>query len=695
MLISRSGARVFGLLVLLLVGGHSLVPSAEAQDRSVPRFGPLVSPDTVQTGPFDLGRLWSFARPPFDYFSERYQVSTDERGLQHARLGTVRFPGCSGALVSPQGLVLTAARCVRAGTGPDSLHTSSFYAEQQRDELELEGMPVERVMEVRDVTARVESLLTEDAGGEGDSSGTWRQAVEQVRRQLQGEAPDDHTVDVVRESGGMRYVAYYARRYEDVRLVFLPDPEVRVGAKMDDVLTYPQYTWDVAALRIYEDGMPLSTDTHFELRSQGARPGDAVFSVGYPDDTRRVETHHQIGFRRDVEYPDRRERLEAWTTHLKQYVDTAATHSGWAHRLATEQSTLKRVRAQLESLGSSYVTARLQRRDAEVRNESSRASEIMDELEALQTKKRTYAESYRAFSFLLHPSYSSATLRRALRAYGAMNDIPNESSGTRVEAVPAQPPALDAALLADHLEQMQAHVEDDSALVYTLDEFDAAAVVQNSVLSTPDEAQRALQNRQIPDDDPAIRIIASLYDRYAAFKDAWTTLRAQERALTDDLAEIRHRRVDRPVTLPQSRSLRISDGRIQGYPYNGTVAPPFTTFYGLYSRHLSPSSSQEDPLPRRWRTPSSTFDRATPLTTVSTTDLGSGAYGGPLLNASLQLVGIVVDGNVQSAAGDVLFLPRRMRAVSVDVRGVLEGLSSIYGAESLVQEMTRGSVSEQ
>jgi hypothetical protein len=59
------------------------------------------------------------------------------------------------------------------------------------------------------------------------------------------------------------------------------------------------------------------------------------------------------------------------------------------------------------------------------------------------------------------------------------------------------------------------------------------------------------------------------------------------------------------------------------------------------------------------------------------------------VNTSLELVGVVVDGNVQSAAGEYLFLPERMRTVAVDVRGAIEGLSSIYGAERLVQEMTR------
>jgi hypothetical protein len=688
---SGRSVRALGLVLLLLIGGASILPTAEAQDRSVPRFGPLVTPDTVQARLFDLGRLWSFARPPLDYFEEQYRVAADERGLQHARLGTVRLPGCSGALVSPQGLVLTAARCVRSDAGSESL-SASFYAEEQQQEREL-SLSAERVVEIRPVTMRVDSLMAEGTGAETDTSATWTGAVEQVERQLQAEAPSDHSVDVVREAGGTQYVAYHYRRYEDVRLVFLPDPEVRLGAQIDEVLTYPQYAWDVAALRIYEDGAPLATENHFELRSQGARPGDAVFAVGFPEATRRAETHHQLAFRRDVRHPDRVARLESWTAHLQQYVDTVTTRGQWEHRLREDRVALKYARAQLESLQNAYVMARLQRRDDAVRQGDDPAATLMNELENLQDEKRSDQDRYRAFSFLLHPTHSSATLRRALRAYEAMTDGSSSSAGTSLEAISDQPPALDAALLADHLHRLRTHLPADSALTRTLEQIDAAEVVQRSVLSASDAAQTAFQNRDLPEDDPALALVAAFYDQYAAFGEEWSALQGREQGLTDRLAQIRHRSVPHPIALPRSRALRIADGRIRGYPYNGTLAPPFTTFYGLYGRHVSSAVPAGSRLPERWRTPSSAFDRSVPLTTVSSTDLGGGAYGGPLLNSSLQLVGIVADGNVQSAAGDFLFLPRRMRTVSVDVRGVLEGLSSVYNAEALVQEMTGESVS--
>jgi hypothetical protein len=669
--------RLGGGLLLALGLCSALIPTAPAQDRSVPRFGPLVAPDTVQAGPSDFGRLWSVAAPPLDHVEETYDVRANERGLRHLRLGTVRLPDCSGAVVSPQGLVLTAARCVRSflptGKG-DSLRMEAFVAAEQEDERALDGLYAERVVGVETVTAQVE-----------------RDGRDAVQARLQEGAGANERVEIVPEAGGSRQVAYTYRRYEDVRLAFSPDRAVTTRGRLGQPLTYPQHAWDVAVLRIYADDSPLQTPEHLDVRTSGARPGDAVFAVGHPAETHRVETHHQLALRRDLQLPARLSTVNAWTEALHRYVDTTAQAGRWADRLAVARTTRHRLRAQLESLQSNYVMARLRARDRALQRSAAQgAAGLIDSLAVLQPEKRAHADPYRALSFLRHPDYSSATLRRAVRYAQASTGEERSSSALQeaLAAVPDQPPALDAALLADHLARVRKHLGGDTALTRILEQVGPPdSLVRTSVFADSAQLQARLRADDLPDDDPVRRLGAALADRYNDFQETWGALAEREAPLADSLARVRHRLSGRPAALPQDRALRVSDGRIQGYPYNGTLAPPFTTFYGLYGRHHARSANGPE-LPARWQTPVPPLERSTPLATVSSTDLGGGAHGGPLLTTSLELVGVVFDGNVQSAAAEYLFLPKRMRTVAVDVRGVIEGLSAVYEGERLVQEMT-------
>ncbi|MEF8940389.1 MAG: S46 family peptidase [Salinivenus sp.] len=674
-------SRLLGVL-LLLTGVALLGPDpAPAQDRSVPRFGPLVGPDTVEAGPHDVGRVWSFARPPLDYLAETYDVPADERGLQLVRRSTMRLPDCSGALVSSEGLLLTAARCVRSqlsSTAPESLRTAAFLARRPAQERPVEALYAEQVVEVEDVTGRVDSLA------QGTSA-----AAATLQKTMAEDLSPEQRVEVVPE--GDRYVAYTYRRYDDVRLVFLPDRSVTLSGALDQQLSYPQHAWDVAALRVYRDGTPLRAPEHFDLRTQGARPGDAVFAVGYPGDLMRTGSAEQGAFRRDVTLPARRASLRAWTDHLRTYTDTAAAAApSWADSLRSSRGGLKVVQARQEALENDYVQDRLEARDEQLRraaeDEGAEVGATLDSLAALQAEKRALADQYRGFSFLLRPAHTSATLRRAVRAYRAQQ-TGRDVSTDALRAVPEQPIALDAARLDDHRQRLRTHLGDDSLLVRGLRQAaPSPALVRQSVFSDPESALEAVQEGAFPSDDPALQVVSVLYEQYEAFVDAWTRLREREARLTDALARARHRMADRPVARPRSRSLRLADGRVQGYPYNGTLAAPFTTFYGLYGA-LHAGTDGSPAVPDRWATPPRALDRSTPLTTVSSTDL-VGAHGGPLLNASLQLVGIQTDGNVQSAGGAYLFLPDRMRTVSVDVRGLLEGLTSVYEADALVEELT-------
>jgi hypothetical protein len=133
--------------------------------------------------------------------------------------------------------------------------------------------------------------------------------------------------------------------------------------------------------------------------------------------------------------------------------------------------------------------------------------------------------------------------------------------------------------------------------------------------------------------------------------------------------------------------LRIADGLVTPYEYNGTVAPVYTTFWGLYDHYYSYGRETEWDLPERWLDPPATFDLSTPLNFISTADIIGGNSGSPVVNSELELVGVAFDGNIESLPGDYIYLPDRNRAISVDVRGMLEALEEIYGAARLVEEL--------
>ncbi len=80
----------------------------------------------------------------------------------------------------------------------------------------------------------------------------------------------------------------------------------------------------------------------------------------------------------------------------------------------------------------------------------------------------------------------------------------------------------------------------------------------------------------------------------------------------------------------------------------------------------------------------------TPLNFVSTADIIGGNSGSPVVNRQNQVVGLIFDGNIQSLVLDFGYDDRQARAVAVDSRGIVEALRSIYHADRLVEELTKG-----
>jgi hypothetical protein len=134
-------------------------------------------------------------------------------------------------------------------------------------------------------------------------------------------------------------------------------------------------------------------------------------------------------------------------------------------------------------------------------------------------------------------------------------------------------------------------------------------------------------------------------------------------------------------------TLRLSYGTVKGFPYNGTIAPPITTFYGLYDRAASFGNKPPFDLTPKEVAAQSKLDLSTPLDFVSTGDIIGGNSGSPVVNRDGELVGLIFDGNIESLAGDFVYDGTKNRAVAVHSSGMIEGLRKLYGADTLADEL--------
>ncbi|MCH6574796.1 MAG: S46 family peptidase [Bacteroidetes bacterium] len=136
-------------------------------------------------------------------------------------------------------------------------------------------------------------------------------------------------------------------------------------------------------------------------------------------------------------------------------------------------------------------------------------------------------------------------------------------------------------------------------------------------------------------------------------------------------------------------TLRLADGVVKGYNYNGTRAPYKTTFYGSLDRYYSNDKKFPFNLPDYWEELPEEFDLSTPLNFVSTNDIVGGNSGSPVININAEIVGLAFDGNIESLPARYIYTTEANRTVSVSAQGMIEAIRDLYKATRLSEEILR------
>jgi len=676
---------------------------AQAQDIKI---------DTVKAGAFDMGKMWTFDTPPAEYFKTTYNFTPDEKWFEKARLSALRFATyCSASFVSENGLVMTNHHCARESgvavqkKGEDFL-ANGFYAAKPGDERRVPDLFVDQLVKIEDISERIRKI--EDQGESVTERVKLRdQAFETIKKEYQSkEGWQGLEIETVSFYSGGRYSLYGFKRYNDVRVVFMPELQMGFFGGDADNFTYPRYNLDCSFFRVYnDDGKPLHTDNYYKFNTDGVKDGEPVFVVGNPGSTGRLRTVDELEFDRDLVMPFTLQLLRNRSLALQDYNKTAKSDS-ILNEIFSYENSYKAYAGRLEGLRDPILMAR--KRDFEntfkkaVRENPKLASnygmwdDISENVRILRTVRNdisimqpnplsrgellAFAQQLVDFATLAQTNPDrAATLKGTLKAFK-----------------PAIP-SLEEAYLTAHFEEAMTFLgkQDEYvkiALNGKMPKEAAAAALRNTKLSDDAYVNKLLDGGATAiaaSEDPLIMLAIISQPRFmdaaTAARDANARLNVERSNLGRLLYDVYGTNIPPDATF----SLRISDGVVKSFEYNGTTAPVKTTYFGMYDRYESNNGVFPWSLPKRWLNPPAALLRA-PVNFISTNDIIGGNSGSPMVNRKLEAVGLIFDGNVESLPGYFIFAPDAgNRTVSVHAGGMVAAMKYIYKADRLVNELTK------
>ncbi|HEX2865799.1 MAG TPA: S46 family peptidase [Ignavibacteriales bacterium] len=681
--------------------------------------------DTVKAQRFDTGKMWTFDNPPVKYFQEAYGFTATPEWLEKARKSALRFASyCSASFVSSDGLVMTNHHCGRESVTEvtkegENLHKTGFYAQTLQDERPVPGLYVDQLVLIKDVTKEVQDAIN-SAKTDAEKVQAKKDKISEIEASTRKETGLEASV-VTLYSGG-EYSLYGYKRYNDVRLVFAPENQIGFFGGDYDNFTYPRYNLDCTFFRVYdESGKPLKTDNYFKWSPQGASEGEAIFVVGNPGRTNRLNTMSQLEYFRDVQYPATlnllNDMIAAYSAQLKEHPDQALKYEDILFMLANSQKVYI---GMIKGLNDPVLMARKQdfenkfKAAVDAKPElKAKYGNVWDAIAGTRNEMRQYFKDLNAYTINYRFAPEYFTIARDVIAYAKQMQLPegersSKYKGADLDSTKAKifPEKLDKdfsyKLTEVFAKNLINNLGQNNDLVQKLFDSktgkDAADYMLSHSQLTTKESVMALLNKDPKDilssDDPFIYFLQATSDKLEALRQKAREIQDKEAVNKQLLGQALFAVYGTSIPPDATFTLRIADGIVKGYDYNGTKAPAKTTYYGLYNRYYEFNKKYPWDLPERWKTIPPEFNLETPFNFVSTNDIIGGNSGSPVINKNLEIVGLAFDGNIESLPGDFIYTTETNRCLSVDSEGMVEAIKDMYKATRLSDELRAGKIVE-
>ena len=650
--------------------------------------------------------------------------------------------GCTGEVISPEGLLLTNHHC---GYGQIQQHSSvehdylkdGFWAMSRKEELPNKGLTVSFLERMEDVT---DMVLEGYEAGMSES-----QRVEIVKKNSKAIIDE-----AVKEGKGLRatvealyygnqYFLFLYREYADVRLVGAPPSSIgKFGGDTDNWM-WPRHTGDFSMFRIYadkdnnpapysEDNVPYRPKKYFKISTKGVQEGDFTFIYGFPGRTQ--EYIHSEGVRYIEEIGDphkinlRTLRLDIQKKHMSesqkvriQYSSKNASVANAWKKWQGEVKGIKKMKT-VQNKQEFEKAFGLWAKGGEFDGVTDRIAAIYSELQPYSFAADYYSETARTieianFAASIFSAYKEdkqtkeLTFDAAKAATAAEAFYKDWYLSIDKECFVAVMTEFDRNIPAEFKpEYFKAQMKKYGSTEKWADAlFGKSLFADRSNLEKffrSDASQKALaKDRKALMKDPAVEFAVKFAEWYNTDVQPHAARLNQDLQLAyrdymrGQMVYCRTQRVPKAFYPDANLTLRVAYGHIKGYsPADAVYYKPSSTMKGIMQKD-NPDIFDYN-IPQRFRDvyAAKDFGRWTdesgevPVCFIATNHTTGGNSGSPVINADGNLIGLNFDRVWEGTMSDIVFDPEICRNISLDVRYVLFTIEKIGGAGYLIDEMT-------
>jgi hypothetical protein len=646
--------------------------------------------------------------------------------------------GCTGEIVSSQGLLLTNHHC---GYGQIQAHSSvehdylkdGYWAMTKEEELPNPGLSVTFLVSIEDVTDQVLANVKAGMSEQERSS-----AINEIRSSIETKAAGGtgYRATVSSFYGGNYFYLLVYERYTDVRFVGAPPSSIGKFGFDTDNWEWPRHTGDFSVFRVYSgpDGKPAPFSTEniplkpkywLPVSIKDLNKGDYAMILGYPGRTQRYATSFEVDEILKITNPNRikirgtrQEILMAdMQADQKVNIQYASKYSGssnyWTYSIG-QNNQLKALnvpakKQQIENQFNTWVAADPDRK-AKYGEALNMIRTSIEGRAEFQNAQQYISECFNQGCEILSLNMVASSLINVLKDgdTGKITDLTNRMKNFIGSFYKDYNPPTDKKAMKAMLKLYRADVPVkfqpdfyvnivDKKFKGSIDRY-VDDLFARSVFASETKLSAFLNKPvlKILENDP-VYLAASSISKVSS--EVSKNLSQFDSGLTTGrrlwIAALREMTPDKTLYPDANSTMRLTYGTIQDYdPKDAVTYKYYTTLQGVVDKN-KPGDYEFDVPQRlidlnnkkefgRYASPKGFM----PVCFLTTNDITGGNSGSPVMNGNGELIGLAFDGNWEAMSGDIAYETELQRTIAVDIRYVLWIMDVYAGAGHLVNEMT-------